>query len=134
MATIAGLEIELPHDLLERHRIAAEALRDAKVVELDLRNQITDVLLDGQDTGTHNFLLHHMLVKAVKGVTHSFDQDMISELVDNGDLSDWEIGLLRVKYELKLKDYKLANFPVDVLEQALVVKPSLPTLEIKLGK
>jgi hypothetical protein len=128
------MTIEIEHDLLEEHRLIAIELKEIKARELDLRAKITDVLLEGLDTGTHNFILHDLHVKAVKGVSHSFDQETISELVDNGDLSNWELGLLRTKYELRLADYKIANFPVDVLEQALIVKPSLPTLLITLGE
>jgi hypothetical protein len=119
--------------LLEKHRLVAIELKEIKADELKLRQVITDHLLEGLDIGTHNFEINHLNVKAVKAVSHSFDQEMLAEFIDNGDLTDMELGLLRTKYELKLKDYKLANFDVDVLEQALVVKPSLPTLTITLG-
>lgn len=128
------LEKQLPEGLLEAHRNAALALKDCKEYELDLRNQITDVLLEGRDTGTHNFEIHGMLVKAVKGVSYKLDDELIQEFLDNGELSDFEIGLIRTKYDLRLADYKRANFPIDVLDQALVVRPSLPTLAIKLGE
>ena len=119
--------------LLEEHRLVAIELKSIKAKELELRNVITDHLLDGLDIGTHNFEINHLNVKAVKGVSHSFDQEMIAEFIDAGDLSDEELGLLRTKYELKLADYKRATFEVDVLDQALVVKPSLPTLSVTLG-
>lgn len=119
--------------LLEEHRLVAAELKELKAKELELRTVITDELLEGLPTGTHNFEINHLFVKAVKGVSHTFDQEMIAEFIDNDDLSDQELGLLRHKYELKLADYKRANFEVDQLEQALVVKPSLPTLSITLG-
>jgi len=134
MIEITELESKLSEELLEAHRNAAIALKACKEVELDLRNQITDILLEGQDVGTHNFELHGLKVKAVKGVSYKLDDELIQEFLDAGDLSDFEIGLIRTKYELRLADYKRANFPIDVLDQALVVKPSLPTLAIKLGE
>jgi hypothetical protein len=133
MFDLKEMEDKLPEGLLEAHRHAALALQDCKALELDLRSQITDVLLEGRDTGTHNFELHGLHVKAVKGVSYKLDSELIQEFIDNEELSDFELELLRIKYELKLTDYKSASFPIDVLDQALVVKPSLPTLAIKLG-
>ena len=124
----------LDPSLLEFHRLAAISLKEAKEYELELRNQITDVLLEGADTGTHNFLLHGMNVKATKGVSYKLDSELIQELIDDDELSPYELDCIRTKYELKLADYKRATFPVDVLDQALVVRPSLPTLAISLVK
>lgn len=134
MKNVTELEALLPEILLEQHRQAAIALKECKEVELDLRNQINDILLDGRDTGTHNFELYGLKVKAVKGLSYKLDDDLIQEFLDNGELSPFEIGCIRIKYELRLADYKRANFPIDVLDQALSVKPSLPTLAITLGE
>ena len=128
------LEAKLDPNLLEFHRLAAIALKEAKEHELELRSQITDVLLEGLDTGTHNFELHGMKVKSVKGVSYKLDSDLIQEFIDNDELSPFELECIRTKYDLRLADYKRANFPVDVLDQALVVRPSLPTLAISLVK
>ena len=134
MFDLKDLEAKLDPNLLEFHRLAAIALKEAKAHELELRSQITDVLLEGRDTGTHNFELHGMAVKSVKGVSYKLDDDLIQEFIDNEELSEFELGCIRTKYDLRLADYKRATFPVDVLEQALVVRPSLPTLAISLVK
>lgn len=50
-------EIHIEHDLLEKHREAAISLKLMKAIELDLRQRITDVLLEGRPTGTHTFFM-----------------------------------------------------------------------------
>ena len=127
-------EKKLTHDLLEQHRIAAIELKWAKENELELRNQITDVLLEGKSVGTHNFSMHGFKIKSVKGVKHSFDTELLEEMIENKELSDEELELLRVKYDLKLSEYKEATFDTSVLDDAIIVRPSLPTLAISIGE
>ena len=138
MFSLIDLEKKLSPELLEEHRLAAITLTDAKAVELNLRNEINDVLLEGRDSGTHNFELHGMKVKAVKGLNYKLDDELIQEFLDNDELTDFEISLIRIKYEVRLADYKRAveqgQNPIDVFDQALSVQPSLPTLAIKLGE
>lgn len=134
MLELIDIEKEVSEELLELHRLAAIDLKLAKIDELNLRNQITDILLEGRDTGTHNFILHDMKVKAVKAVSHAFDQEMIHEFIDNGEVTDEEMELIRTKYELKVGDYKKALFETDILDQAIIVKPSQPTLTVSLGE
>ena len=127
-------EIHIEHDLLEAQRVAAIALKEIKETELDLRNQITDVLLKGKPTGTHNFIMEGFKIKVVKSVTHSFDTEGLEQLMDNNELSEDELTLLRVKYSLILDDYKQAAFDTTVLDDVIIVKPSLPTLSITIGE
>jgi hypothetical protein len=128
------IDINIDHDLLEEHRVTAIALKEIKAKELDLRNQITDKILDGLEPGTHNFASHGMLIKAVKSLNYSFDRDVLQQLIDDEMLTEEEEELIRWKPELKLADYKKANFETEVLEEALFVKPAQPTLEIKIGE
>ena len=128
------IDIKLDHDLLEEHRETAIALKSLKAKEIDLRNQITDVLLDGLQPGTHNFSAHGMLIKAVKGLNYSFDTRVLQDLIDDEMLTPEELALIRWKPELRLADYKKANFETEQLEEALFVKPAQATLEIKLGE
>ena len=127
-------EINIAHDILEKHRLAAILLKQAKEDELSLRQAITDVLLEGRPTGTHNFLMEGFKIKIVKSVKHSFDIEGLEQLMDNNELSQDELNLLRVKYDLKLGDYKQAAFDTSVLDDVIIVKPSLPTLSITLGE
>lgn len=127
-------EIHIEHDLLEEHRVAAIALKEIKQTELDLRNQITDVLLKGKPTGTHNFIMEGFKIKVVKSVSHKFDNESLLQLLDNNELSDDELELLRISYDLKLADYKQAAFDTSVLDDVIIVKPSLATLSITIGE
>lgn len=127
-------EIHIEHDLLEKHREAAISLKLMKAIELDLRQRITDVLLEGRPTGTHTFFMEGFKIKVVKSVGHSFDVEGLLQLMDNNELSEDELSLLRVKYDLKLADYKEAAFDTSVLDDVIIVKPSLPTLTIVLGE
>ena len=127
-------EIHIKHDLLEEHRMAAIALKEMKETEIELRNKITDVLLKGKPTGTHNFLMEGFQIKVVKSVTHSFDDEGLEQLMDNNELSDDELTLLRVKYSLILNEYKQATFDTTVLDDVIIVKPSLATLSITIGE
>lgn len=127
-------EIDVDHDLLEEHRVTSLALKEIKVKELDLRNQITDKILEGLEVGTHNFAAHGMLIKAVKALNYSFDAPTLQSLIDGEELTPEELDLIRWKPELKLADYKKANFETEGIDEALFVKPAHPTLEIKLGE
>jgi len=125
--------MEIPSSLLEEHRLAAIALKELKTKELILRNQINDVLLDGLPAGTHNFLIDGYKIKSVKGLNYSFDTESLLQLIEDGELSEQELDLLRVKYELKLTPYKEAMFDTTILDDVIIVKPALPSLSIILG-
>lgn len=127
-------EIHIEHDLLEDHRKIAIALKGLKEQELELRNQITDVLLEGKSTGTHNYVMSGFKIKCIKSVKHSFDTEGLEQLLENNELSDDELTLLRIKYDLKLAEYKQAPFDTTVLDDVIIVRPSLPTLSIVLGE
>jgi len=127
-------EINIAHDILEKHRLAAILLKQAKEDELSLRQTITDILLEGRETGTHNFIMEGFKIKVVKNVSHKFDIEGLEQLMDNNELSDNELNLLRVKYDLKLTDYKNAYFDTSVLDDVIIVKPSLPSLSITIGE
>jgi hypothetical protein len=127
------IDIDIDPDLLEEHRVTAIALKEIKAKELELRNQIADVVLEGLDPGTHNFAKEGMLIKAVSALNYSFDKVVLTALIDEDMLSDDELELIRWKPELKLADYKKAEFEVEVLDEALFVKPAQPTIEIKIG-
>ena len=120
--------------LLEQHRIAAIGLKEYKAEELRLRNEITDVLLEGADPGTHNFRFGEFIVKAVKKLNYSFDKVTLEQLIDDEQLSQEELDLIRWSPDLKLGEYKKAECDLEGINEALVVKPALPTLEIKLGE
>ena len=123
----------LTADLLEAHRVMALQLKVLKQDEMRLRIAIVENLTAGKPVGTHSFSLDGYIIKAKLGVSHSIDQAMIKEMIEDDALSDEELDLLRVKYELKLGDYKKAG-ETDTLDDAIIVKPAAPTLEIVLGE
>lgn len=126
------MEIDL--ELLEAHRVAAIGLKEFKAEELRLRNEITDQLLEGADPGTHNFKFGGYIVKTVKKLNYSFDRETLDQLIEDDQLSLDELSLIRWSPDLKLGEYKKAEFDIEGIDEALVVKPALPTLEIKLGE
>jgi hypothetical protein len=126
-------DIHVPAELLEEFRVAAIALKEIKATELDLRNRITDVLLEGADPGTHNFTFGEYICKAVKKLSYSFDKETLDQLMIDGQLSQEELDLIRWSPDLRIGDYKKAECDLEGIDEALIVKPSQPTLEIKLG-
>lgn len=124
----------LDHDLLEEYRDVAANMRELKKRELVLRNEICDKLLEGRNIGTHNFSMEGFSVKAVKKVSYSLDQEMVAHYLAEDELNEYEIEMIRTKYELGIKNFKAGADHIGVLEDAITVKPSLPTLTIELGE
>ena len=114
-------DIHVPDELLEQHRVAAIALKEIKATEIELRNQITDILLEGADPGTHNFTFASFIVKAVKKLGYSFDKVTLQQLIDDEQLSQEELDLIRWSPELKLGDYKKAECDLENLDEALIL-------------
>ena len=128
------VDIDVDHDLLEEHRKVALELSELKKYELSLRNKICDKILAGLQPGTHNFAKEGLKIKAVSSLNYSFDKVTLQELIDNEELSTMELDLIRWKPELKVGEYKKAEFDTESLNEALFVKPAQPTLEIKIGE
>lgn len=127
------VDIDIDPELLEEHRLAALELKEVKKKELELRNKITDKILDGLPAGTHNFAKAGMKIKAVSSLNYSFDKETLDELINEDILTKEELDLIRWKPELRLADYKKASF-VENINGAIFVRPAQPTLEIKLGE
>jgi len=121
-------------DMLERSRALAIQLREIKKEEMDLRVAIADILGEGKAPGTHTFEQDGFIIKLKLGLNHSLIQDELKEALEDERLSEEELELLRTKYDLRLADYKKADFNTDVLDEFVIVKPSAPTLTITLGE
>ena len=117
--------------LLEQHRILAQQLAEIKKQEMSLRNEILDILLIDKEAGTHNFMFDHLKVKAVKSFRYSLNTDEINEMIQDDRLTEEEANLLRIKYELKLADYKKAGDTPNI-DEALTVSPAQPSLSVTL--
>ncbi len=121
------------HELLEEARQLAIQLKELKEREMEVRKTIAYELGLDLDLGTHKFELFGFKVKLKLGVSHSFDQDELRDLMEQNLLTDEELSLIRTKYDLKLADYKKAG-NTETLDDCIIVKPSAPTLEITLGE
>lgn len=120
-------------DLLELARHLAIQLKELKVREMEVRKEIALELGENLGPGTHKFSLHGFKIKLKLGVSYSFDQEELVNLMENNLLTDEELSLVRTKYDLKLADYKNAG-NTETLDDVIIVKPSAPTLEITLGE
>ena len=113
---------------LEKQRQLAIQLKAIKDAEAKLRREICDELLKGRHTGTHNFDICGMKVKAVKSVSMRIDSK-----IDVDSLTDEEKALIAWKPSLKIGDYKKTTSDTSNLDEFIVVTPSMPTLTIELA-
>lgn len=117
----------ITHELLEQHMKAKAELNAAKEKEMNLRLEITDVLLEGKSAGTYNFKIDGMKVKAVQKINHSIDEDELELIWD--EMEESEKNLVRFKPSLKLKDYKAMVGDL-MINNAITVSPATPSLVI----
>lgn len=121
-------------DMIEELRAMAAQLKDLKVREMALRREIAAELGDGLDPGTHTITRDGFKIKLKLGLSYGIDQDELKFLIDENMLTDEEMDLLRIKYDLRLADYKKADINTDTLDDVIIVKPAAPTLDITLGE
>ena len=124
----------LTHDELEEYRLVATELKEIKKKEMEMRRNICDKLLEGRNVGTHNFSMEGFSMKAVKKVSYSVDQEMVAHFLEEDELNEHEVEMIRTKYELALKNFKDGADHLGVLEDAVIVKPATPSLTIELGE
>lgn len=120
-------------EMLEKQRELAIQLKAIREEEMDLRKQIAMELGKDRDIGTHHFSQDGFIITLRLGVSYSFDQESLLDLMDQGILTEEELGLIRTKYDLKLADYKKAG-NTETLDDVIIVKPSAPTLLVTLGE
>lgn len=103
-----------------------------KSLENKLRKEICDHLLEGKITGTHNFDdFPGYRVKAVKKVSHSIDNDVLSFIYD--EMTKEEQECIDFKPNLSISKYKKLE-DHSVIDDAIIVKPAMPSLEIKVDE
>ena len=107
--------------------IQLKSLRDQ---ESAIRREICDQLLEGKETGTHKFTFGNLRVKAVKSFTYSLDQELVAQMIEDGDFADDELEAIKTKYELSLTAYKKLDAS-DNLDDCITVKDSMPTLTVE---
>ena len=121
----------LTHDELEEYRLLAEQVKLLKKKEVEMRRYICDQLLDGRNIGTHNFSMEGFAIKAKKAVAYKFDQEVVQHLIEEDELNDYEREMIRTKYEVALANFKKGADELESLEDAVIVTPSMPTLDRK---
>lgn len=122
------------HDMLERSRSLKLQLADIKKEEMALRLEIAGMLGKDLDPGTHHMDQEGFKVTLKLGLNYSLDQDLLKQMLDNNELSEEEVDLLRLKYDLKLADYKKSYVDTSILDDAVIVKPSCPSIDISIGE
>lgn len=121
-------------EMLDKARVFAIRLKALKIEEMALRKVIAEELGKDLDIGTHNFEQDGFKIKLKLGVGYSLDQAELQYAMDEGFLAQDELDLIRIKYDLKLAEYKAAGFNTETLDEYIIVKPSAPSLDIILGE
>lgn len=101
-------------------------LKTIKAEEVKLRKEIAEDILEAEEVGTHTITSGMFVCKATKKVTYSLDREALENIW--GDLSDEEKDVIDYKPALKLRDYKSVDS--GLLDEAITVKPSMPSIAI----
>ena len=107
---------------------AQTQLKYWKDKEAELRTKICTTVLEGKSVGTHNITKGKYKLKAVKKISYVLDPEMIDALWD--DLSEEEKDSIKYSPKLLLNEYKELE-DHEVLDQAITIKPAMPTLTIE---
>jgi hypothetical protein len=117
-------------ELLSIQREMAIQLKSLRDQESAIRREICDHILEGKEVGTHKFTFGNLKVKAVKSYTYSLDQELVAQMIENGDFADDELEAIKTKYELSISAYKKLDAS-DNLDDCITVKDSMPTLTVE---
>ena len=105
-----------------------DQLVEVKEKELELRNEICDLILDGKVKGTSHFKKFGLDAAAVAKENVKIDKDVLKTIFKK--LSPQEKACIKYKPELINKEYK--NLPENsIFHQAVVTTPGTPALTIK---
>jgi len=111
---------------LIRWKEAKDALDRYKEEELRLRKEVLSHFKEQKAGTTTYYVSDGSRLKVTKGVNYTVDEDMFSLIED--DLQDDELDAVRVKHELRLREYN--KLPEDsILRTAVTAKPALPSVE-----
>ena len=127
-------------DLTEAMMVDAACLayRQAKADEeaarkrrLQAEDVITGLVKNEKPAGAKSLECGNWKVSVTNKVTHSLDQDVVREIID--DLPD-EQSAVKLKYELSMTGLKsmMEYYPeaVAILNRAMTTKPAKPTIKI----
>ena len=100
-----------------------------KQKELDLRKEICDFILHGQQEGAKKVTIDELVVTATAKVNYNVDADILK---DNWYfLSDSEKRAIKFKPEIKIKEYKKLKEIRSKMADFITVKSGTPTLKVK---
>ena len=117
-------------ELLQRQSSLASQLKSLREEEAAIRRDICDHLLAGKEAGTHKFNFGNLKVKAVKSYSYSLDQELVAQMIEDGEFADDELEAIKTKYELSLSAYKKLEAS-DNLDDCITVKDAMPTLTVE---
>jgi hypothetical protein len=113
---------------------AKEKLKMYQDMERKLREDILHASFGDNNIGSLNCINGGYLIKGSYGTSFSIDQKGIKDAIESGEIGD-AICAVRTKYELDKKAYdSLDDDALEIINEFVTQKPSLPTLEIKLNE
>jgi hypothetical protein len=113
--------------MIERWLKVKESLDSYKKRERELRDKIVGKML-GENFGVAKEQFGNYLVKAQIKLREQVDAKVLVDIW--AELTDDERNAIRNKPELKLREYHSLS-PEAKIHEAVVAKPSAPTLEVK---
>lgn len=117
--------------IIEQQQLA-EQIRELQAREKELRADVLSKLFGANVIGTVKSQVCNMIVTGTFGLTYSVDSAAVEEALELSELPEECFDAFRVKYELDKKYYdQLSDAERKVVDKFLTVKPSLPTLKIK---
>lgn len=119
---------------IEEYLDSKAALKRAQALEKELRLELLSSAFGEGKLGKVSTAHRNYMIKGTFGTTMTLNKKMFEEALDEGEFDgtdvdsciSWKPSILKAKYE------ELGEHDLDKLNEFIVVKPSLPTIEIKL--
>lgn len=121
-------------DKINSQQALVEKIKLLQAEERKLRSDILEELFGTDNLGTLNAVHGEFVVTGTYGQTTKVSQDELEQALEDGLLSEEAQEAIRVKFELDKKAYdSLPDEKAAELDEYLIVKPSLPTLKVKVN-
>lgn len=125
----------IDHKMIAEWLDSKTALAEAQAKERQLREQILTESFGPNNIGSRSTMCGNYMIKGVYGLDYKIDQAGYQEGLEKDLIDNEAMGAIRIKYELDKKAYDgLSGDAAKVIDGYLTVKPTMPSLEIKLVK
>lgn len=115
---------------IEKYLAIKASLKLAQETEREMRLEILDQIFPAAGVGTLNAALGEYAIKGTFSTTTTIDADILADIEDS--LSDEELACIKWKPSLIAAHYKMLGEDLrGRLDEAVMVKPSMPTLKIE---